>query len=129
MSLASFCSARHLLINFREAPPVSITDTLACDGLKRHIALSTPYSFSAGEIIKGSKLICALPEKIADIFTRRYKLKATQLPIILPTYPVCMEINILCLSSPEIRWLTTLIRTALTPLPPKCHASRKSYDG
>ena len=109
MSLEAFCEYRHLLINFREAPPVSITNILSAKGLQRKIVLSTPYSFSTGEIIKGSDLICAIPKKIAEIFSLRYQLKHTLLPFNLPKYPVCIQTNRLSATSAEIQWLTSLL--------------------
>ena len=68
MSLEAFCEYRHLLINLREAPPVSITNILSAKGLQRKIVLFTPYSFSTGEIIKGSDLLCAIPKKLLKFF-------------------------------------------------------------
>lgn len=109
MNMNTFTKHPHLLVNFRESQPSTITRLLKQQNLHRHIRMTIPHVMQAGSIVKGSNMICAVPNKIAEALCREHKLATCECPIQIPSYYVCMVWHARYEQAKAHQWLRTEI--------------------
>ena len=84
LTLANFCSARHLLVSFSGRPFGFVDEALAAIGQKRRIVLTVNQFFTAGKLVAGSNLLTVLPRHFVNATGIADQLVLRELPFAMP---------------------------------------------
>jgi DNA-binding transcriptional LysR family regulator len=89
-TLKQFLDSPHVLLDFRESPPLTIKKHLQKKNLKRKVAFTLPQVLTIGRAIKNTNLIAAIPLTVAKRIAKQENLALADLPFKLPTFYVCL---------------------------------------
>lgn len=104
-SIKQFLASPHVLLDFRESPPLMIKHQLQRQGLKRKVAFTLPQITMVGRVIKNTNLISAVPLRVAKQIAKQDDLALAELPIQLQPFHVCLVWHKRNTTSPDNRWL------------------------
>ena len=88
LTLADFCTARHLLVSFSGRPFGFIDESLAALGKSRRVVLTVNQFFTAGRVVANSNLLTVLPRHFVKVTGIADELTLQELPFALPTVHV-----------------------------------------
>lgn len=95
----------HAIMSTRGDLAGPLDEMLAKRGLARHVAVSTPHFLAIPWLLKGKRLIAALPGRLALRCAAAAGLTACPLPFATPGFPVSMVWNARTDAEPGNRWL------------------------
>lgn len=118
LSLAAFCAAAHLAINWSgaEEAPSPIDDALAQRGLTRNIGLSVNQYSVVTTILSATDLIAVLPARFAAAAPRQGEIATRPLPFSLPDAVVHLCWHQRSVDVPAQQWLKQRLLEAATAL-------------
>jgi DNA-binding transcriptional LysR family regulator len=88
LTLADFCTARHLLVSFSGRPFGFIDESLAALGKSRRVVLTVNQFFTAGRVVANSNLLTVLPRHFVKVTGIADELTLQELPFAVPTVHV-----------------------------------------
>jgi DNA-binding transcriptional LysR family regulator len=103
--LERFCSERHLLVSHSGERFGFVDRALAAAGQTRRIALTVPNFFFALAALAESDLIAALPRMFVALHGRRLGIVASEAPLALPRFRMCVIAPKVALMDSGIAWL------------------------
>ena len=88
LSLADYCSARHLLVSFSGRAFGFVDEALARLGQKRRVVLTVNQFFTAGKVVAHSDLLTVLPRHFINVTGFADQLVQRELPFAVPPIQV-----------------------------------------
>lgn len=107
MSLSNFVSVPHALVTVRRDTRGFVDDALEARGLTREIALTLPHMMALPEVLAGSDMVAALPERMATRLGP--SVCRFRLPVATEPWTVGMLWNPSQRNDPGGRWLRDLL--------------------
>jgi DNA-binding transcriptional LysR family regulator len=104
LSKKRFMEASHALVTYRGGHRV-IEEALERAGLSRRIALRVPHFTVVPMVLERTDLILTLPERVANVFVRRGRLKSVPAPVPIPAAEVGVHWHERFEGDPGNRWL------------------------
>jgi DNA-binding transcriptional LysR family regulator len=87
-SLASYLTARHLLVSFSGDLHGIVDDTLAEQGNKRQVVAAFPQFFPALATVSETNLIATVPRRLAEAYAARFELALHKPPVNIRSFPI-----------------------------------------
>ena len=84
LTLAAYCSARHLLVSYSGRAVGFMDEALRALGHTRHIVLTVNQFFTAGKVVSQSDLVTVLPRHLVNVTGFADQLVLRELPFVAP---------------------------------------------
>jgi DNA-binding transcriptional LysR family regulator len=88
LSLDTYLSLRHVILEPRVQSLPMIDLALSKRGLARRIAVTVPHFTSMPVIVQASDMVGTLPHRMALLYADHFRLKTYQLPLRIPRFPI-----------------------------------------
>lgn len=105
LTLKTYVELGHVVVTPRLRSQPLIDLALAKRGLRRDIALTVPHFMSMPLIVQETDLLCTLPRRMAELYSRHFRLQAYPVPIRTPNFPVYLIWHEALDADPGHRWL------------------------
>ena len=116
IDLASFLSARHVLVTPRGLPGSVVDRVLEKQGHRRHVVVKTPSFLVAAELVATADVMLTCPRRFAETMAARHGLVVREAPLALGTMPFRMIFAASRREDPEHRFLRALFVEAARQL-------------
>lgn len=116
LTLQTFTSVGHVIVNLFGKPQSWVDDKLTELGLSRQVKLVVPYFDALPEIVSNSDLIGSLPARLAEKSNGDKSLSIHPLPVDLEPIRFCMCWHPRRHADPAIRWFRALLSDTCTTL-------------
>lgn len=114
LDLDEFCSRPHISVSLNGDMCDDIGRALQAIGLERRTVLAVPQYSALTMLIEGTDMIAVVPEYVAQTMTRHGELRATPLPLVLPSLDLSMSWSGTLDNDPGERWLRSRISLYLS---------------
>ena len=111
-----YLGMQHVVLSPTEESTDIVDKLLAKKGLRRTIAISTPYITNLLSMVKNSDMIATIPRRIPVGYTDSHRLKIYKPPIDIPGFGVCLSWHEKRRYDGGHHWLRNLIQTVATDL-------------
>lgn len=109
LDLDEFCNRPHISVSLKGNMCDEIDSALRAMGLERRTILAVPQYSALKSLIEGTDLVAVVPEYVAKIMTQQGDLRATPLPMVLPSLDLSMSWTGTLDNDPGERWLRSRI--------------------
>ncbi len=110
LDLLSFTELPHVLVTPQGEGPSLVDELLAQRGLKRRVALRIPYFLAGPMVVCNSDLVLTVPQSVADLLARRFRLAIYDPPLALPGFSMQMVWHERFDKEPAHAWFRDLVQ-------------------
>lgn len=110
LTVHSYVQWDHALVDVVDSRMRGIDKQLEQQGLKRRVLLKLPHFLAAPLIVASSDMIVTLPERVAQLYAKSYKLTIIDSPIDLGNFPYRQVWHERSDNDPLHQWLRNLLK-------------------
>lgn len=88
LDLATYLKLRHVALAPRKGTQSMIELALSKRSMRRTIAVTVPHFQSMPVMVQSSDMVCTMPRRMANLYAHYFRLKAYQVPLRTPKFPV-----------------------------------------
>jgi DNA-binding transcriptional LysR family regulator len=109
LSLKEFCGAEHVLVKAVGTGHGKADDVIAAQGIARHVRLTVPHFVAVGHILRSTRMIATVPERLAQSIAEPFGLVWRPHPVALPEVAINMVWHAKFQRDPANQWLRGIL--------------------